>query len=93
MDQSDAILFAVVIAGVGVLSLLAGAFEWSWWMNTIGFFARKQYGDQIARWHFILVGLVLIGMGAYFAYDALTAPRFQPLPDHPPGQNAPAEPG
>jgi hypothetical protein len=92
MDQSEALLFAAVIAGLGALSLLAGVFQWSWWMKTVGFLPRMQFGERMARWHFILFGLMALGLGGFFAYDALAAPRFKPLPVHPPEQNAPAEP-
>jgi len=82
MEQNEAILCGVVCAAVGLVSLLAGIFQWGWWMKTIGFLPTKQYGAGMARWHFIIFGVMIIGLGCFFTYDALTAARFQPLPDH-----------
>ncbi len=92
MEQNEALIFAIAIAVLGLLSLLAGIFQWSWWMKTVGYLPSKQYGERLARWHFIIFGVMAIVLGGYFTYDALTAPRFKPLPVHPPEQNAPDEP-
>ena len=78
--QTKALLMAGTCVATGVICLLGGAFNWDWWMKTVGWFVTRQYGRSMARVHFILFGLLAIGLGAFFVYDALTAPRFWPLP-------------
>jgi hypothetical protein len=78
--RTKALVFAGVCVATGALTLLGGAFNWDWWMKSVGWFVTRRYGRGMARAHFILFGLIAIGLGAFFAYDALTAPRFWPLP-------------
>ncbi len=78
--QTKHLLFSGACTLVGLLSVLGGVFDWNWWMKCIGWLVTRQYGRGLARVHFMLFGLMAIGLGAYLTYDALTAPRFWPLP-------------
>jgi hypothetical protein len=78
--QTKALMMAGMCVATGVLCLLGGSFNWDWWMNSVGWIVSRQYGRGTARVHFILFGLMAVGLGAFFFYDALTAPRFWPLP-------------
>jgi hypothetical protein len=82
--QMSQLVFCGFFILLGVLSLLAGALNWDWWLKSVGLLVTWQHGRDMARIHFVIFGLMAIGLGVYFTYDALTSPRFWPLPK-PPG--------
>lgn len=81
--QMNQLAFCGFCVLLGALSLLAGALNWDWWMKSVGILATWQYGRNLARVHFVVFGVMMIGLGVYFTYDALTAARFWPLPKQP----------
>jgi hypothetical protein len=82
--QAKQLVFSGFCIFLGLLSLLAAVCDWDWWMNSVGrSVSLGPDGRRGARVLFLLFGLVALGLGAYFVFDALTAPRFWPPPRRP----------
>ncbi len=74
------VVFCAVCFAIGAVSILSGALNWDWWMHTLGRLAVVRYGRGNARLHFIVFGILILGLGAYHTWDAVgAAERLQPL--------------